>query len=73
MKSHDKLKAWMVEKGYTYRTLARELGFSDTYIFKLTEGTKPLGSGFKFRFLLRFGHYEAAQVFEVQPHAVATP
>lgn len=65
MKQQDKLKAWMAEKGYNYNALAHELGFSDTYIFKIMAGTKPLGSGFKFRFVERFGIDEAKQVFDM--------
>lgn len=74
MKSQDKLKAWMNENGYSYGTLAHELGFSETYVFKLMAGTKPLGSGFKLRFLLRFGNYEASKLFDTAPRlAQPTP
>lgn len=73
MKPQDKLKAWMGENNYTYTTLAHELGFSDTYIFKLTAGTKPLGSGFKYRFILRFGLQEASRIFEVARELQLTP
>ncbi len=67
MEQHDKLKAWMTAKGYNQKSLASELGFSETYIFKLMAGTKPIGSGFKLKFLFRFGVEEATEIFDLQP------
>lgn len=64
MKPQDKLKAWMDENGYNSSALAQELGFSYNYIFKILAGLKPLGSGFKYKFLVRFGRKEADKVFD---------
>jgi hypothetical protein len=57
----------MLEKGYSNSQLARELGFSYDYIYKLAIGKdKQISDGFKFRFLQRFGMDEAIQVFDVE-------
>lgn len=65
---HDKLIAWMTENSFDSSRLAHELGFTYNYIHKLREGDKPLGSGFKLKFLLHFGSEEANKVFDVAPH-----
>ena len=71
MEQHDRLKAWMTEKGYSYVTLAQELDFSETYIFKLMSGTKPLNSahGFLLKFSQRFGTDEANKLFDLHLRA----
>lgn len=65
MEQKDKLRAWMTQKGFTQSELAQELGVTNTYICKIETGAKPLGSGFKFRFIHRFGVEEASQIFDV--------
>lgn len=64
MEQRDKLKAWMNEKGYTLSTFANDLSVSENYVYKLLAGTKPLGNGFEFRFLKRFGATEHNKIFD---------
>lgn len=63
MEQRDKLKAWMNEKGYTHNTFAHDLDVTENYVYKLLAGSKPLGNGFEFRFLKRFGAAEHNKIF----------
>lgn len=65
MEPRDKLKSWMASRNYTYVTLAHEMGLSETYIFKLLDGSKRMSGAFEWRFAKRFGLAESSKVFEI--------
>lgn len=74
MQQPTPLKVWMDEKGYSYVSLAKEMGFSYEYIYKIALGKndKWMTGNFKFRFIECFGWQEASKVFEV-PEPTPTP
>jgi len=57
------IDAWIKDNGYNFYTLARELGYSYEYIFKIAVGDKKSTSDFEIRFINRFGAEEARKVF----------
>ena len=57
------IDAWMKDKGYTCYTLARELGYTYEYIFKIAVGDRKGSSDFEMKFVNRFGTEEARKVF----------
>jgi hypothetical protein len=75
MEAQTRLRAWMLENGYSNVQLARELGFSYNYIYKIAiRQDKQIKDSFKFRFIERFGIEEARRVFDVaEPKPVAEP
>lgn len=62
MKAHP-LVPWMNRNGYNYKSLAAKLKYSDTYIFKIANGTRPGSYDFEMRFIDHFGVDEARKVF----------
>lgn len=67
MEPREKLQLWMDENGHSKTTLAKALGLSYAFIYKITEGRdgKYMTDTFKFRFIARFGMEEASKVFDV--------
>lgn len=63
-KPDTSLSVWMTEKGYTASTLARELGLSYEFIFKIADGSRGISHNFQLKFLERFGRDEADKVFD---------
>jgi len=62
----EKLRAWMIENGYTNSSLAKELGWSYDYIYKIIN-ERPIPDSFKWRFAQRFGIDAANRIFDVSP------
>ena len=58
------LRQWMDEKGYTARTLSRELGLSYEFIFKIAANERKMSTNFQIKFVSRFGWDEAARLFD---------
>lgn len=67
MEPREKLKAWMDANGYTKVALAKALGLSYEYIYKIVKGKndKYMTDTFKYRFIASFGMDEALKVFDV--------
>lgn len=63
MAQSNNLATWMSKKGFTYHTLARELGYSYEYIFKIAKNQRPGSSDFQMSFVNKFGIVEARKVF----------
>lgn len=63
----EQLNAWMHANGHTNTTLATAMGYSYEYIYKLTQGERPVTEGFRWRFAQTFGWDEAQRLFSATP------
>lgn len=63
---NERLHTWMTENSYTNSTLAKELGWSYDYIYKIVN-ERPIPETFKWRFADRFGMDVAKRVFDPSP------
>ena len=67
MEPRTKLKNWMEEHGYSNSALAKELGFTYEYIYKIVEGKdkKRVTVNFQIKFINHFGWDEAARAIDI--------
>lgn len=63
----EQLTAWMQAHGHTNSSLAAAMGYSYEYIYKLTQGERPVTEGFRWRFSQTFGWEEAERLFNAEP------
>lgn len=70
MDERNNLQAWMYKKGYNVKALAHELSVTENYIYKIMAGSKPIGNGFQYRFIKRFGMTQARKIFAIGPQGM---
>lgn len=72
MNEVDRVLDWMQTNNISQPELARALGMGYDGLYKTLQVRKRLSSGFKFRFLARYGSQTARNLFEV-PTPLASP
>jgi len=63
MGERKRLLAWLEKQKMPQAELARQLGFSEIYVWKISSGDKPITDAFKWRFAQTFGFDVAEQLF----------
>ncbi len=66
----ERLQAWMEAKGYTMKSLAREMRLSYLAVYTIMVDRKKVTNNFRWRFAQRFGWQEAQKVFSTEMPAV---
>ncbi len=64
MNEQEKLRRWMEAHEYTSSSLAAEVGMNYVSVFRMFKAERPLSSGFKLRFIERFGSNVAESIFD---------